>query len=70
MLVDPSDFGAGARAAGASRQASQAIGASFNYLLAPGKPNRVAIRRRRSANDRARKPSQRLMVNDLLRLRS
>jgi hypothetical protein len=34
MLVDPSNSGAGARVAGAIRQASQATGASFNYLLA------------------------------------
>jgi hypothetical protein len=34
MLVDPSNSGAGARVAGAIRQASQAAGASFNYLLA------------------------------------
>ena len=34
MLVDPSNSGAGARVAGAIRQASQATGASFDYLLA------------------------------------
>jgi hypothetical protein len=34
MLVDPSDSRAGARVAGAIRQASRATGASFNYLLA------------------------------------
>ncbi len=34
MLVDPSNSGAGARIAGTIRQASQATGASFNYLLA------------------------------------
>jgi hypothetical protein len=34
MLVDPSNFGAGARVAGAIRQVSQATSASFNHLLA------------------------------------
>jgi hypothetical protein len=33
MLVDPSNSGAGARVAGAIRQASQATGANFSYLL-------------------------------------
>jgi hypothetical protein len=34
MLVDPSNPAAGSRVTGAIRQASQATGASFNYLLA------------------------------------
>jgi hypothetical protein len=34
MLVDPSNPAAGPRVTGAIRQASQATGASFNYLLA------------------------------------
>jgi len=34
MLVDPSNPTAGPRVTGAIRQASQATGASFNYLLA------------------------------------
>jgi hypothetical protein len=34
MLVDPSNPAAGSRVTGATRQASKATGASFNYLLA------------------------------------
>src|ERR1700744_4936867 len=34
MLVDPGNFSAGSMVAGAIRQASQATGTSFNYLLA------------------------------------
>jgi len=34
MLVDPSNFAAGSTVTGAIRQASQATGTSFNYLLA------------------------------------
>ena len=34
MLVDPSNPAAGSGVTGAIRQASQATGASFNYLLA------------------------------------
>jgi hypothetical protein len=34
MMVDPSNTAAGSRVTGAIRQASQATGASFNYLLA------------------------------------
>ncbi len=34
MLVDPSSPAAGAKVTGAIRQASQATGASFDYLLA------------------------------------
>jgi hypothetical protein len=45
MLVDPSNPAAGSRVTGAIRQASQATGASFNYLLRH-KSNRVSIRRR------------------------
>jgi hypothetical protein len=34
MLVDPSNYGAGSTVTGAIREASQATGTSFNYLLA------------------------------------
>jgi hypothetical protein len=53
MLVDPSNSGAGARVAGAIRQASQATSASFNHLLATAQVESGLDRRRRSANDRA-----------------